>query len=291
MTHKSFIPLFSCLLATGWLFTSCSPDGASEYRYDITASKIALKLLNSNIEEKIRLDLIDEYPCLSSEILTELIRDLESETREETKRIPWIFRVTVAAGERNTDSELLEILEISLPKPGEKLLNWQTVVLGGGIVNGISRQGIWPKSRIHDILQADHILSERWKYAIEESYQIAADPEVPNPWRYDALRILAMDSPEKSIPELQSYLDPDLDDHLNMGAISGLSDIQSTVVTDLLLSGLPHFSDRNRNLVLEAMLRTDRRIAVLFKKISSNELTIEHFGIEQPGPVSLTVEN
>ncbi len=291
MIHKSFIPVFFCLLVAGWLFTACNKQNAADYNSDMQAAEIASMLLNNNIEEKKRRDLIDEYPCLASEILTELIRDLESETREETKRIPWIFRVTVAAGERNTDSELLEILEISLPKPGEKLLNWQTVVLGGGIVNGISRQGIWPKSRIHDILQADHILSERWKYAIEKSYQIAANPEVPNPWRYDALRILAMDSPEKSIPELQSYLDPDLDDHLHMGAISGLSDIQSPEVTGLLLSGLPHFSDRNRNLVLKAMLRTDLRIAVLFKKISSNELTIEHFGIEQPEPVSFTVEN
>ncbi|MCC5905499.1 MAG: hypothetical protein JJU13_04800 [Balneolaceae bacterium] len=70
MIHKSFIPVLFCLLAAGLLFTACNKQNTADYSSDLQAAEIASKLLNNNIEEKKRRDLIDEYPCLASEILT-----------------------------------------------------------------------------------------------------------------------------------------------------------------------------------------------------------------------------
>lgn len=270
------------LFMLGLLFGSCNSDTEMFHsEADPKAVEITNQLLDDNKEADERRELIEQNPELASEILIELVRDLETGTEEEARRIPWIWRVTITAGSRNDEAMIRQIMDISLPEKNTPLLNWQAVVLGGGIVNGISRQGNWPEQRIDEILEGYNHLKARWQWAVEFSYELAGDPEVPYPWRYDALRMIAMDSQNQSIPELSSYLDPEFDGHLHMGAISGLSDIRSPEVPPALISGLSYFSERNRDLAVDGLLRTDERIEALLNAVTAGKLSTEDIGEER----------
>ena len=72
-------------------------------------------------------------------LIAAMVRDLEPGTPEEYVRIPWIWRAAVAGGRRNQTAEMQSLLAASLPKAGEPLRDWQAVVLGGGVVHGISQ--------------------------------------------------------------------------------------------------------------------------------------------------------
>lgn len=246
-----------------------------------SAEEIVRQLLDEDIAEEQRRMLVEEQVDRAVDVLRALTRDLETGTDEEARRIPWIWRVSIEATGRDNAEQIRQLAEVGLPEMDEPLLNWQVVVLGGGIVNGISREGYWPRQRIREILEGHEQLQSRWQRAIDLSYGVAEDPEVPYPWRYDALRLMAMDEREQSIPELRSYLQPDLDWHLHMGAISGLADIQSPEVPEWLLSGWSYYNERNRNLTVEALLRTERRTEALLDAISEGKVSVEELGEDQ----------
>ncbi|RYD34590.1 MAG: c-type cytochrome, partial [Verrucomicrobiaceae bacterium] len=90
------------------------------------------KLMDPATTDAQRMTLIRQYPKRSAEFLREMITDLTPGTPEEYRLIPWIWNVTIAAGRRNQAGEIRELLDISLPNPGEPLRDWQSVVLGGG---------------------------------------------------------------------------------------------------------------------------------------------------------------
>ncbi len=264
------------------LISACADDAAvSEPAPDQRAVEIVNQLLDEEIEVEKRRNLAEEYPDLAVEMLNALVHDLETGTEEEANRIPWIWRVTIAAGSRNDVEEIREIMEISLPEENEPLLNWQCVVLGGGVVNGISRQDVWPRPRIDEILDSEPSLQDRWQHAVNESYDYASNPDLPNPWRYDALRMVAMDEMERSIPELANYLEPGLNDHLHMGALRGLSDIQSPEVANLILENISGYSENNYNIALEVLMRTEDRRETLRSAISDGRIEIEDLNSEQ----------
>jgi len=73
---------------------------------------------------------------------------LAVDTPREYERIPDIWRPAIAAGKRNDAAELKRLLDLSLPKADEPLRHWQAVVIGGGIINGLSMEGVWPGRRI-----------------------------------------------------------------------------------------------------------------------------------------------
>lgn len=279
---RSTTGAFLLILCLGLLSGACGGEAdQAGFGAEEQAAAIAKQLLNEDLEEKQRRNLVQENSDLAPEILEALTQNLEPDTKEEERRIPWIWRVTVDAGERNDAEELREILGISLPEQNEPLLNWQAVVLGGGIVNGISRQGEWPKTRIREILKTRDDLKTRWQQAIEQSYEMASNRDLPADWRYDALRLIAMDDPEKSVAELSSYLDPERDETLQMGAISGLSDIRHPQVPERLLSGTGYYSDRNLELALGALMRTDRRVEALLDALENGRLSADKLGDER----------
>ena len=264
------------------LISACADDATiTESDQDQRAVEIVNQLLDEEIEVEKRRNLAEEYPDLAVEMLNALVHDLETGTEEEANRIPWIWRVTIAAGSRNDVEEIREIMEISLPEENEPLLNWQCVVLGGGVVNGISRQDVWPRPRIDEILDGEPSLQDRWQHALNESYDYASNPDLPNPWRYDALRMVAMDEMERSIPELANYLEPGLNDHLHMGALRGLSDIQSPEVANLILENISGYSENNYNIALEVLMRTEDRRETLRSAISDGRIEIEDLNSEQ----------
>ena len=100
-------------------------------------------------------------------VVAALAADLpDNQPAEEYRRIPWIWRVAITAGKANDAQPVRELLEVSLPRKGERLRDWQAVVIGGGIINGISQTNVWPKPRIEELIGNDEALAVRWRQAL-----------------------------------------------------------------------------------------------------------------------------
>ena len=104
---------------------------------------------------------------------------------------------------------------------------------------------------------------------------MADDEIVPAGTRYDALRIVAMLDWSKSRRKLERYLQKGVNDELQMGAISGLSDIQDAAVSSILIKAFANFSDSNQQLALDALLRTDDRCLALLNALADARLPAE----------------
>ena len=61
-------------------------------------------------------------------------------------------------------------------------------------------------------------------------------------------------------------------DELTMGAISGLSDVDSPKVAPLLIANLEHFSGGNRQLAVDALLRTEGRVSALLAALEKGKV-------------------
>ena len=83
---------------------------------------------------------------------------------------------------------------LSLPKKGEPLRDWQAVVLGGGVINGLSLEGKWPRQRIAELVRDNPELERRWAETLKLSHAMADNEKTPTGTRYDALRIVALDA-------------------------------------------------------------------------------------------------
>jgi hypothetical protein len=113
------------------------------------APALARQILDDSRPEADRKRIIADNPQLSLALLKALVADMQAaDSKEEYRRIPWIWRVTVAAGKRNQVEELKPIVDFCVPPMNEPLRDWQAVVLGGGVINGIGLSGGWPDERI-----------------------------------------------------------------------------------------------------------------------------------------------
>jgi len=211
-------------------------------------------------------------------LIAALARDLEPGTPEEYVRIPWIWRVAVAAGKRNQLAEMRSVLEASLPKVNEPLREWQAVVIGGGVVNGISQSGAWPGDRLAELLRDEKDLNARWRRVPDLAVAMAADERVKPGTRYDALRILGVESWAGRGAMLTKYLAEGTEAEVQQGAIGALSDMKASEVGEVLIAGLKHFSGRNRNLALNALLRDDARMSALLDAVAAGQLTASDLG-------------
>jgi hypothetical protein len=99
--------------------------------------------------------------------------------------------------------------------------------------------------------------------------KMADDPAVATGTRYDALRILGVGEWEAHGRHLVKYLDKNADDELNMGAVSGLSDIDSPEVAGALITAFVDLNTDNRRLAAEALLRTDERAQAFKAAVAS----------------------
>jgi putative membrane-bound dehydrogenase-like protein len=246
------------------------PPGTLPQKAD--ATELAKQLLDDKTAAPRRQALIDEHPNLAADLIKALTADLKPGTKEEYRRIPWIWRVAVAAGKRNDTGQLKNLLAVSLPAGGEPLRDWQAVVVGGGIINGISLAGAWPAPRLDELVKDDAGLKKRWERARELAAAMADDVRVPTGTRYDALRMIALAGWEKRGAQLAKYLAKGTHNELTMGAISGLCDVDSPKVAALLLDGLSHFSPGNRKLAVDALLRTDDRTTALLDALQAGKV-------------------
>lgn len=212
---------------------------------------------------------IDQRPGMGPPIIDLLVKDmrrttLQTEgTESNSQHVPWIWRVALAVGKRNDGGEIRDLLDGSLPIVTEPLEHWQAVVVGGGIINGLTQVDQWPGRRIGEILEGAPQLRRRWERSLGLAIELAADDAVRAGVRYDALRMVALSKPEIAIQQLQTYLSQDQDRQIQMGAISGLADVEDPGVSQHLLNSLAFVDDRNRKLAIVGLLRTKARSVAL----------------------------
>jgi hypothetical protein len=238
-----------------------------------TPAKLASQILDPQTAAEIRTSIIQNRPDIGGELVAAMTAELPEDEEEEYRRIPWIWRAAIGVGKRNDASHIRRLLEVSLPQAEEPLRDWQAVVVGGGIINGLSQAGAWPADRIAEILQGHDALAARWRRSLELAAPMANDPKIRTGTRYDALRMLGVEPWEHRGEQLCRYLSQGTHDELQMGAISGLSDVPSPQVGPALLSGLSHYSKQNRGLALDALLRDRSRVAALLDSIESGKLS------------------
>jgi hypothetical protein len=216
----------------------------------------------------------------SDEKIRALVTTITTE-KSEYEVIPQIWEIALVDGKANDAARIKRLLKLAIPQPDTKLQDWQAVVLGGSIINGLSQSGVWPKQRLDELMKDDKELQARWKRTLELAAKMADDERVKKGTRYDALRILGADHFEKGEKQFTKYIAKGAHGELQMGAVSGLSDIDEPTATELLLSSVPGLTNPNRELAIEALLRTDERAAALLDhvhdgKLSTSVLTAKH---------------
>lgn len=282
------ILLSIAVLIVGIGLVSCgqqeSETTPAEETVEVTATidSLAGVLLDSTRSQEARQKIVKRYPDEAVALVKAMTDDLSPGTEEEYRRIPWIWRVSIALGERNNAEEIRQLLKVSLPGLNEPFREWQSVVVGGGIINGITRQGGWPKQRVEEIIGDDQELLKRWEQANQLASKMADNEEVANPYRYDALRMIAMNSWEQASDQLIEYLTGNYDSELQMGAISGLGDMRTSEATNVLIKHFDEYTtERNRNLALGALMRTPERAKALLSAVSEGRIPGDVLGEER----------
>jgi hypothetical protein len=131
--------------------------------------------------------------------------------------------LSVAAGRSKDEAALRRLLDASMPREGERLRDWQAVVLGGGVVMGLSQAGAWPKDVIAPWLAEDAARAARWARSLDLATAMADTPKVRDGTRYDALRMLGVLPWDRAGAQLVRYLSSAANAELQAGAIGGLS--------------------------------------------------------------------
>ena len=244
------------------------------------ASKRAAAILDESKSQKEREAIVKERSVPSSDLIAAMTRDLAPGTKEEYARIPWIWRVAIDAARRNDPDEIRRILEVSLPTPDGKLDDWRAVVIGGGLINGITQAGDWPGPRIESALKPDAVLSARYERALELASAMADDAKVPPGTRYDALRMLGATSWDRRGAQLLRYLAKGTHPELQMGAVSGLGDMRDHAgdVAKALLDVLGDLNPANRALALQALVRDETRAQRLLDAVTDGRLKPDALG-------------
>lgn len=239
---------------------------------DSEVHQLARKLLDDSLPSEQREKLLADQQHDASQMITALTFDLPADDAEQYRRIPWIWRVAIAAGKRNETDELLGILDVSLPQLNQPLTDWQAVVLGGGLINGISQAGDWPLDRVLRMISGNSLLVTRWNQAIRQASEMSENVEVRPGTRYDALRMIAIAPWADHGEQLASYL-TNANAELQMGAVSGLSDMPAAEAGQAIITALPNLNGHNRDLGLDALLRTAPRAQRLLDAIEAGDIS------------------
>jgi len=242
---------------------------------------LAKRILNEALSEEARLPLVEIRPEVSDSLVWHLARNVPPGD-EEYRRIPWIWRVAIATGRRNQPDELQDMLKAALPKKDEPLRDWQAVVIGGGLINGLSQLDLWPGERLEPLLvepprffepRFDTELRDRWQRGLTLARAMADDESVPTGTRYDALRWAALADKKTALAILTRYLPAETNGELQMGAVSGLADVKAEAAGDHLAAALAYLKDTNRGLAIAALLRTRERAMRLKQAIAEGRAT------------------
>jgi hypothetical protein len=263
-----------CLLSAAWLTVIAwrAPTGTAVRAADppTEAVRLASQILDDKLPKKDREKIIRDHPDLALPLLKALVADMPPDNpKEEYRRIPWIWRVALAAGKRNQLEEIKSIVEFALPDVIDPLRDWQAVVLGGGIINGIGLSGGWADEQLNKIFAFDPPLNTRWQQTLKLASVMADNEKVHKDTRCDALRIVGMDIWNKRGGQLFRYLIKGVGPDLQQAAIGGVGDMRVPCVPQALLSGYWHYNSKNRGFVLNELMREDARVVALLDAIEA----------------------
>jgi hypothetical protein len=248
-------------------------------------ASLAQKLIGDKVPAQEKEAIINQHAAHAAELIAAMTAGLQDDAKEEYRRIPWIWRVAITAGKRNETETLRRLMTVAMPKEGEPLRDWQAVVIGGGVVNGLSQLDIWPGDRIKELVNEPDLAS-RWRQVIASSHVMADNEKVPTGTRYDALRIIALDDAAKAISGLKKYLPPGSNEELQMGAVSGLVDVKHSEATERLASSLSHLKRENLRLAIDGLLRTPERAALLLTQLEAGKLKPDSLDLNHRKKVS-----
>lgn len=244
----------------------------------------ARQILDDSNHDDLKSKLADDSLPHAAAVIAALAKDLPAGDRaEEYRRIPWIWRIAINATKRNDLNQQRQLLQLALPESDQALADWRAVVLGGGLINGLSQAGIAPRERIEELLAGSDTpreIAARWQRTVQLAAEIATQPQVPGGTRYDALRILGAANWSVGGAVLSRYLQPEADEELQMGAATAAADLTEPEATQTLLRQLSGLTPDNRNLAIEILAsRTPQRKllreAILASKVPRNWLTPE----------------
>ncbi|MDG3003442.1 neutral/alkaline non-lysosomal ceramidase N-terminal domain-containing protein [Paludisphaera mucosa] len=236
---------------------------------------VARTILDPATADGDRQAFIDRLSGQSAPLIAALADGLDhADEAEQYRRIPWIWRVAIAAGKRDDGDELKRILEVALPadSPDAKLDDWRAVVLGGGLINGVSLSGPLPGPRFETILKDAPALKARWDRSIALASKMADDASVRTGTRYDALRMLGAEPWDRHGEHLARYLANGLDPELHQGAVSALADVSSARIVAPLLEALDRLTPDNRKFAVQALTREADRREALVEALASGRI-------------------
>lgn len=243
---------------------------------------LARMILVNTIPEDGRTAAIQAHPDWAAALVRELVQDLEPDDLDaEYQRIPWLWRIGLSAGKRNHADYLRTLFEATVPGMNEPLREWQAVVLGGGVINGLSQRSIWPRERIAALLENSPELEARWERSLQEAAAMADNPSVKTGTRYDALRMLGVQPGDEAQDAIRKYLGSNVSAELQMGAISALSDRRDPAVAEILIGHFDRFTESNRALAATALLRDLQRSEALLAAIDEGRIPAEWIGDDQ----------
>lgn len=235
------------------------------------AAAIARVLLDPKEKADRKSSLIRQHLEKGADLIKEMTRDMPNDPKEEYRRIPVIWQVAIAAGKSNQVEVMRSILEVSLPQVSGEMRDWQAVVVGGGLINGITQAGAWPIDRMKELVAGNTSLESRYRHSLELASVMADNPKVADGTRYDALRMIAMEGFAKRGSQLSKYLARGGNDELAMGAVSGLADIPAPEVIPLLLEALGHLNVENRELAVAGLVRDASRSLALLEALATGK--------------------
>jgi len=240
-------------------------------------AETASQLIDDNAPAPDREKLIEANLRKAAEIIPLMAAGLPEEygSKEEYRRIPWIWRVAIAVGKSGDVENIKAVLKASLPAAENRLEHWQSVVIGGGLINGLTLAGHWPDEVLAKIFDGDEPLKTAWIHTLTASSAMANDKTVPTGTRYDALRIVALQDWSLAKPQLEKYLQKGVHDELQMGAVSGLADVRDPHAAEMLIGAYEYLSAHNRKLALEGILREDAKILLTLQAIENAKLPAE----------------
>ncbi|MCA9240907.1 MAG: c-type cytochrome, partial [Planctomycetales bacterium] len=177
--------------------------------------------------------------------------------------IPKVWELSRAVGRRNELNELSQLLNLALPRANQPIAAWQIVLIGGGIVGGISEARGWPAARVADALAAAERPTADWLALLEHAAQLANDNSVRAGTRYDALRILGAASWQRCHEVAGKFLDPAAHPDLQLGAVQAIADVDSPHAAGVLIAAVQRLDGEGRRAAVEGLLRTDERLGAL----------------------------
>ncbi len=242
---------------------------------------LVFQILDDRIPVAKRQDLIRRNPELAGDLIGGLTDELTPGTAEEYRRIPWIWRIALGAGTGKDPVIMRAVLEEALPEPNQPLHAWRAAVVGGGIIHGLSQQDLWPLERMQELLLDQKALELRWQMAVAEAAKVIEDEKEPIGARHDAMRMLGLGPWHRYGPQLARYLQMGVHPDLQMGAIGAVADMDHAGAVAALMKGLPHFSEKNRQLAIHGLLRGEVRQKTLIEGLEQGSVRPAWLTLEQ----------